>query len=389
MINLDLLQDSLKNASQSNAKEKNTSDDYFDKIVSLIEKEKINEAAKMIETIFAKSTPDIRLIVYYYYAYFTHQGVKAFLEVFPGLVAILNNHWDVLRPFNRKEKQVENSLNWFFSQVLSKLKYCEKLFKEGKMHPIWKSTTEISSDEMNRLMISVEEFKNFFFEKWPKSASKDRLLHLEKKIKEIKPLVDEEPVEEEQEEPEEELAPVVVEVDEIAAKKEEIVVKDEEKEAREEIYAPMVTEEFPSEEHPLHEKVHSEEPEINDAESQTTTESINIQVPAEEPKEPANKITSSMFSPDELEAFSSKLKVFESLIAKNDYLKAAIVAKDIENLITNFDPLSYFPKLFSTYYFLFAKHVAALSEQFNNKESLQVKCLEKLYRIDPDKFLEW
>lgn len=309
--------------------------------------------------------PDIRLIVYYYYAYFTNLGIKALIEVLPGLMTILNNHWDVLRPFNRKEKQVENSLNWLFLHVLNKLKYCERQFKEGKIHPIWhKSTLETTPDEMNQLIERIKEFKDFFFDKWPKSPTRDRLLHLQKKIDEMKPLIIIEPSEEKEETQTEELSEpeqVTTETKDKEKISEEIIDKVEE----------ILSE--PSGEEQLITNVHESV--------------IENQESLQKPKEAVSKET--IFSADELEAFSNKLKIFESLIAKNDYLKAAVVAKDIEHLIQNFDPLSYFPKLFSTYYFLFAKHVAALSEQFNNKESLQVKCLEKLYRIDPEKFLEW
>jgi hypothetical protein len=92
---------------------------------------------------------------------------------------------------------------------------------------------------------------------------------------------------------------------------------------------------------------------------------------------------------ESLDNLSRKLKIFEALIEKNDYLKAAVIANDIDYSIQNFDPLSYFPKLFAKYFSICAKHVAALTEQYEKKESLQVKALVNLYRTDLEMFLDW
>jgi hypothetical protein len=92
---------------------------------------------------------------------------------------------------------------------------------------------------------------------------------------------------------------------------------------------------------------------------------------------------------ESLDNLSRKLKIFEALIENDDYLKAAVVANDIDHLIENFDPLSYFPKLFAKYFSIFAKHVTALTEQYEKKDSLQVRALVKLYRTDLKMFLDW
>ena len=85
----------------------------------------------------------------------------------------------------------------------------------------------------------------------------------------------------------------------------------------------------------------------------------------------------------------SKFQAFEALISKKHYLKATIVAEDIDRFIESFDALNYFPKLFAKYFSLLAEHVPALSEQDVRKESLQVRALEKLYRTNLEMFIEW
>lgn len=367
MVDLDILQNLLKNATPPNPTE-NTSEELFDQIVTFIEQEKINEATGLIEKIFAKGIPDVRLIVYYFYAHFTNYGIKSFIGIFPGIISMVNEYWDVLRPLNRKDKQVQSSLNWFFSHILIKIKYSEKLHNTGKMHPIWKkSVLEVSSDELNNLISIANEFKNFFIEKWPKSSTKDRVLHLVKKIEELKPLIIEEvkpqdsnenniEVEKEEDKQEEEVNQVVIKV---SSKEVEV--------------API-----PEFHQPI-EQVSTEISEATSIPQETKLAALSNAIVNEE----------RLLSLEKLDDFSRKLKVFELLISQNNYLKAAVVAKDIDHLLENFDPLNYFPKLFAKYFSLFAKHVAALSEQYENKESLQVKHLEKLYRADLDMFIDW
>lgn len=64
-------------------------EEYFDEIVNYIEQEKTDEAAKLIEKVFGKGAPDIRLIVYYFYSHFTNHGIKSFMEIFPLITFIM------------------------------------------------------------------------------------------------------------------------------------------------------------------------------------------------------------------------------------------------------------------------------------------------------------
>ncbi len=366
MVDLGLLQNLFKNAALAD-QAVNTPEDQFDQVVTFIEQDKINEAAGIIEQVFGKGIPDIRLIVYYFYAHFSHHGIKSFIEIFPGMISIVNEHWEVLCPQNRKDKHVQSSLNWFFSQILIKLKYAEKLYGTGKINSLWKkSVLEVTPDELNHLITIANEFKNFFIEKWPKSSTKERVLHLVKKIEELKPMIEE------------------VKPQNLNESTPEIM---EEKPAETPVEYPSSNEEFTDEEivsppeYPqLVEQSHAQ------MEEQTQESQQAAQITALTHTNVNDEIALSL---EKLDIFLRKLKVFESLINQNDYLKAAIVSKDIDHLLENFDPINFFPKVFAKYFALFAKHVAALSEQYEKKESLQVKSLEKLYRADLDMFIDW
>lgn len=382
MAELNLLENLIKNASLRPPSEK-VVDEYFDQIVSCIEQENTYEAAKLIEQVFAKDVPDIRLIVYYFYAHFADHGIKGLGDALPIIKSLVNDHKEILTPKNRIDKHVESSLNWFFSHLLLKLKYYEKMHSAGQIHPIWqKSALDISLEDLDELIATTQDFIDFFLEKWPKSSIKDRVLHLFQKISEIQKMNAEakkalELNEEAHEEYDDES---------VLSNENQLDSDSEEKSAT----AASVTDEkevdfniafdetdFDFDRDDAMHQRELKEPQITQNEVAYPLESI----------EAAHESLPSFIK--SLDDLSRKLKIFEALIEKNDYLKAAVVAMDIDHLIENFDPLNYFPKLFAKYFSLIAKHVAALTDEFDKKDSLQTKSLEKLYRTDLEMFLEW
>jgi hypothetical protein len=359
---------------------------------------------EMIEKVFAKGIPDIRLIVYYLYAHFTNHGIKSFVETFPVMISLATVHWDILAPLNRKDKHVQSSLNWFFSQILLKLKYSEKLHNTGKINPVWKkSVLEVSSEELNNLITIAHEFKNFFLDKWPKSPTKDRVMHLVKKIEDLQPLIVDnlKPLESNENEEKEEkkhaeegsqIKPVIPSLEETS--QEEPYQQEPSQEPSQDPIEKETFEKEIAEWEASEEKTPEQNASIPDyQEIQQTSAEIGEQAAIQNETHLAVSakadVSEETLFLKRFDDFSRKLKIFESLIVKNDYLKAAVVAKDIDHLIETFDPLNYFPKLFAKYFSLFAKHVAALSAQYQNSESLQVKTLEKLYRTDLDMFVDW
>ena len=317
MIHLDWIRQAISKATKPTENEEATSQTLFDTIVTCIEQEKMDEAAVAIETIFAKNIPDFRLIAYYFYAHFYEYGVVSFLEVFPELNTIINDHWDLLRPHHNKEKQIQNSLNWFVLQVINKLKYGEKLHKAGKGDPIWeKSTIHLTSDELNQIIRVTSGFKNFFYAKWPQSPINERIMHLVKVVEDLKNYVEET--------------------------------------------------------------------------SQVLESEVNALAIAPRELPEQQNLSFNFNSPEEpLEGISNKIKLFELLIKKNEYIKAALVSKDIDHLIENFDPRVYFPKMFANYYSLIAKNVDAISAEWEKLETPQSKYLDKLYKTDFNLFVDW
>jgi hypothetical protein len=82
-----------------------------------------------------------------------------------------------------------------------------------------------------------------------------------------------------------------------------------------------------------------------------------------------------------------KMAAFERLVAKEQYPKAAIVADDINNIIANFDPRIYFPKIFSNYSLLLALNIGEVTTYGANKGSVEWQTMEDLYKVDLDSFV--
>lgn len=407
-IDLDLVKNLLASAELPNSSAE-AHDEHFDQIAHFIEQEAVEEAAELIEQSFLKKNPDIRVIFYYFYVHFCHYGITSFPIVFPFIISMINDHWDVLRPLNRKENHFQSSVHWFFSHLLSKIKYCEKLHRAGKSHPLWeKSVTQLSVEEIDDVSSAIHSFQEFFSEKWPKSSTKDRILHLRKKVEELKNIVVLEKLSKEEMLKKEEILPTPASLEETEA--EFLLSKQED---TPENFFP--SEDFSSFENSLQDLAEKEKDlyglSLEGFSNDLFPESQLLSPPLEELTaliEENKEESLSSFLPlsqslpqntealegqelflDKLKEFSRKMKLFEEFVHHNDYLKAAIVGRDIDHLLENFDPLSYFPKLFGKYFALFAKHVTALSEQYDKKETLQVQKLEKLYQADIDMFVDW
>jgi len=315
IIELDVLQ----KLQESKLATTDISPQIFDKIAAYIEKEEMDNAVQMIHEAFNEGNFDIRLISYYFYAKFLKSGVKSFTEALPAFIGLTTDHWEALRPSERKEKQIESSFNWFFTHVINKLKYNDRLRKEDKPL-VWSSQQlQMTEEEFSQLQDVVFRFNDFFLQKWAKSSSKERVSHLLKRIADLKPLMVVEP----------------------------------------EVQQETVLEEAPK----VEEKA--------------------------EPTASAQPLDSSIFETPEMMNLIKKLKTFEHLAEKEQFLKAAVVSNDISQVLAQFDPCFYFPKLFSTYFNLLARNSAAIAETSENQESIEWKALERLYKTDLDQFTQW
>lgn len=83
----------------------------------------------------------------------------------------------------------------------------------------------------------------------------------------------------------------------------------------------------------------------------------------------------------------AKVRGFEQLAARGELDKAAIIAKDVQATLDNFDPLVYLPALFGRYF----QHLAPIIEELEARwddESSRARVLEQFYRADLEAFVE-
>ncbi|HYQ18313.1 MAG TPA: type VI secretion system protein IglI family protein [Polyangiaceae bacterium] len=88
-----------------------------------------------------------------------------------------------------------------------------------------------------------------------------------------------------------------------------------------------------------------------------------------------------------LEALRAKLAAFERLVAEQAWPVAAMVARDVEQELSAFDPVRYFPGVFSGYLRTLSEVGAELEQYMHPGGSLESQALERLYRADPRQFL--
>ncbi len=89
----------------------------------------------------------------------------------------------------------------------------------------------------------------------------------------------------------------------------------------------------------------------------------------------------------EWQTLLQRLRGFESLLQNGDYMRAAVLAQDIQNAIATFDPVRYFPTLFSGYLAAFSEHMQPLETCLRESNSVQFKVLQKLFQVSPEQFL--
>ena len=90
-----------------------------------------------------------------------------------------------------------------------------------------------------------------------------------------------------------------------------------------------------------------------------------------------------------LQLLLRKMEVFSRLIEKEDFPKAAIVADDINQIIADFDPRIYFPKMFSRYSLLRAVNIGELNASEEHKGTLEWQTMQDLYKVDLDSFFSF
>lgn len=82
-----------------------------------------------------------------------------------------------------------------------------------------------------------------------------------------------------------------------------------------------------------------------------------------------------------------KLDAFDALLAQGEMTKAGVIAADVLATVERFDPRVYLPSLFTRFYAGLSGHARGLEPFLQEADSLPMRALEQLYRVDLDAFL--
>ena len=126
------------------------------------------------------------------------------------------------------------------------------------------------------------------------------------------------------------------------------------------------------------------EPEVellDDLDDEMIPDQVDI-LPAAEIKAPSFALESSYH----MDLLIKKLAAFERLLEDEKFPKAALLAQDINQTVSNFDPKLYFPKVFETFIRLQALNYEELSNAYQRDEQ-HWKMMQDWLKVDIDSFI--
>jgi len=308
-------------------------DPRFVDITTLVQNGEYESAAYQAEEILKEGIYDIRIIGYFLYGVFLEDGVGRLKDVFDVWKLLFTENWEAIGPLKRKEKHAQTILNWFMKQFLKKVEYEEK-----KNSPIWQQWVEsVDSESVRESIESLQELRKVIGMKLEDLAS---------------PILD-----------------VIGKIDQWLRNFEQTVYKEPEEEE--------IEEEVAEEE---------EERELKEIEEAEKIEKEELS------KETAPFVQYGGITIEgsyHLQELIKKLKAFEQLIEEEKFPRAAVVADDILEIISNFDPRKYFPSLFAKFFLLYTINIDQLSQYNEYKDTIEWQAMKDLYMVDIDAFVNF
>ncbi|TWI66674.1 hypothetical protein LZ24_02897 [Desulfobotulus alkaliphilus] len=294
-------------------------------IATLAQNGEYMAAAVAVEGVFEEGIYDVRLMGFFLYGLFLEGGVRGLKEVFSALSFFLETNWNYTGPEKKREKHGQVGLGWFFNQLLKKLQH-EEASKGG----IWQQwLQETHSDDAGDALEAASDLRRVMSQVLEDAAEPllDGLLKISDWLRAFQRLV--------------------------------------------------YSEEAVAEETP-------EETEASEEEKQEKT-AASGGAGSRTPCGEGLLVEGSVH----LELLMKKLQIFEQLMEREMYPRAALVADDIMQTIENFDPRLYFPKLFSRFFMLLALRSEDVMQFEEMKESPEWQAMREFFKVDPDAFVDF
>jgi hypothetical protein len=284
------------------------------------------EAAGLAQDLWSEGIRDVRLIGYLLYGYYLARDALALPFIFEQITHTLTARWDHIGPA-KKDKPADGALHWLFTSLIRQLNGHEKARDEryeGWLTP--EGTAAFAAAELAIATLVIEVEKRF-----AKGKCFDKLRNLGGCVHDIGGSL-----RAASDDTTSENAPAVV----AAAN------------------APATT------------------PAIADDKRAAAT-------PAADSRPGAIAVEGGAA----LGLLLRKLRLFEQLVEKNQTLKAAVIAADLDQLLSAFDPIVFFPKLFVPYFRAMTRHADSLGPVMADLMPSH-RSLVQLYHADLDAFAE-
>ena len=132
--------------------------------------------------------------------------------------------------------------------------------------------------------------------------------------------------------------------------------------------------------------IYKPEPEPEPEPEEDAPEDV-AEAPAAAAPEPVQQTTVQVDSGNyHMARLQKKIGAFETLIRREKFEQAALVAFDIDHIIENFDPRLYLPEIFSDFSLLYSMNIKEILRSKKYVNSSEWKALKELYKVDIDRF---
>jgi hypothetical protein len=298
-------------------------DPRMGEITGLVQGGEFLEGARQVEQLANEGIYDVRLVGYFYFGMYLEQGLGALPEIFESLTHTFEVNWEAYGPSTRRERAAQTGLGWLFKQLSRNLERVEST--KGETWDSW--VEQLTTEDVDRALAQVDALREVVARVLEDEAAPllDNLARLREWIQAFRGAVPDPPSPEWEE--------------------------DDDDEAEDDDF-------------------------VNELEEDDTLSA---------PSAPAPQAAPAGSSP-QMAQLLKKLAVFEQLVQRGEMFRAKVVADDVTGLLQSFDPLLYFPEIFSTYLRLCAEHVDGLVQFEPTKGSLQWRAAERFYRVDIDSF---
>lgn len=327
-----------------------------DRIIALTARGGYDEAARASEALLREGVRDVRLVAPYFFGIFLAQGPQSLPALLSALRQVSTRGWEQLGPEDNKPALADSGLLWLFKSIYKHLE-----FHGRAQGDVWRSWCESClQSHVQEALQQASELTETLKQRLPGGSSVTRLLQVTGWLSESRELFPDKAASPARAQAVEQVRAPVAERGEQetpAGQQEEGTEEHEEEEAREE--APEETED---------------------------EEELRREAPRAPRMHSAPSRPQLQHSPA-LELLLHKLAAFDTLVERQDFSRASMVAADVLHVIDHFDPLVYLPSLFSGFLSRLSAQAGRLEPLMQGSRSLGERTLERLYRADLDAFL--